>query len=73
MLLPKYSDEHFSGWTAVRVRPTKDPHPAEIQFDSQSNFIDLLPISCSGRSEIEFLQTFRMLFIKLQRHNLSSI
>jgi hypothetical protein len=28
------------------------------------------PISCSGRSEIEFLQTFRMLFTMQHRHDL---
>jgi hypothetical protein len=57
----------------ARARPTKDPHPTKIQFDSQSNFIDLLPISCGGHSEIEFLQPFLMLFMVLQRHNLRSV
>jgi hypothetical protein len=57
----------------VHVRPTKDPHPPEIQFDSQSNFIDLLPISCCGHSETEFIQTFRMLFTMLHRHKPCSI
>jgi hypothetical protein len=58
---------------AVCARPTKDPHPTEIQFDSQSNFIDLLPISCGGHNEIEFLQIFPMLFTMLHRHDLRSV